>query len=305
MNATNLLEKMDAQTDLSCDLPETVNYHFTPACNMRCGFCFARFADCGSASLERHKAIIQAIASVPCVSNEPRRLNFVGGEPTSYPHLEALLLEAHACGLRSSVVTNGFNLVRHGLPDSFQSLELLGLSIDSLNPSTNRRIGRHVQGQTITEADWYCLVDQANAMDLPIKINTTVTAYNADEDLSGFVEQVAPRRWKIFQGIVVEGQNDHGSKEWAIGAPAFDRFVRRNAARSIQPVVEPEELMRGSYAMISPDGRFYDSTMGGHSYSDPILNIGIARAWSQIQFDSNLFVERTNSYSDEAVRHAA
>lgn len=296
---------MDAQSFVTCRLPETVNYHFTPACNMQCAFCFSGFADCGSASLERHKAIIQAIASVPCASNKPRRLNFAGGEPTSYPHLDELILEAHTCGLRTSVVTNGFNLVRHGLPDSFQSLELLGLSIDSLAPAVNRRTGRCVRNEVITEADWLRLAEQANAMGLPIKINTTVTAYNADEDLSGFVERMAPRRWKIFQGIVVEGQNDHGSGAWAIEPPALDRFVRRNAARSIQPVVEPEELMRGSYAMISPDGRFYDSTLGGHSYSDPILNVGMARAWSQIQFDSALFDERTHSYSDEEVRYAA
>ncbi len=286
-------------------LPETVNYHFIPACNMSCRFCFACFKECRSLTLKQHKSIIRALseASLPSAHKKSRRLNFVGGEPTVYPHLAELLLYARACGLRTSVVTNGFKLVKEGLPLAFRSLELLGLSVDSLINSTNLQIGRSVKGVTISVNDWMKLFDQAAQIGLQIKINTTVTKYNVDEDLTNFILGANPVRWKVFQGMVVVDQNDSNSHQWAMGQPAFKRFVDRHRNAGVHPVVESESVMRGSYAMISPDGRFFDSTQGFHSYSDPILKVGVDHAWDQVCFNENLFNERTASYQGEEVVH--
>ena len=108
-------------------------------------------------------------------------------------------------------------------------------------------------------------------------------------DLSGFVEQVAPERWKVLQGMAVDGQNNSTRSEWEVNRDAFDQFVDCNSHRKIKPVVERESVMRGSYAMIAPDGRFFDSTQGFHSYSDSILEVGVENAWNQICFDPALF----------------
>lgn len=286
-------------------LPETVNYHFISSCNMSCRFCFAGFKECRKSTLEQHKAIIRAIteAPLPSANSSARRLNFVGGEPTVYPYLEELILYAQACGLRTSVVTNGFNLVKEGLTPAFRSLELLGLSIDSLFNSSNLKIGRSVKGTTISAYDWMKLFDQAAQMGLPIKINTTVTKYNVDEDLSQFILEANPKRWKVFQGMVVIGQNELNSHQWAVDQYAFKRFVDRHRNAGVIPVVESESVMRGSYAMISPDGRFFDSTCGKHTYSPPILKVGVEQAWNQVCFNEGLFNERTASYQGEVVAH--
>ena len=286
----------------TCVLPETVNYHFTPACNMQCRFCFSGFSECGKGSLKKHKAIIHALAEAPLNEDEGRlrRLNFVGGEPTVIPYLEDLLLEAKACGLRTSMVTNGFNLVASGLPPVFQTLDLLGLSIDSLDHETNLRMGRTVRGQTISASEWMELFEQSGNWCLPVKINTTVTGYNAHEDLSHFIVEAAPHRWKVFHGMLVAGQNDYNHNEWTTDTKTFDLFVRRHEIAGASPVVEQEQLMRGSYAMISPDGRFFDSTGGFHAYSESILDVGIDKAWEQVGFDSELFRERTISYGKVA-----
>ena len=53
-----------------------------------------------------------------------------------------------------------------------------------------------------------------------------------------------------------------------------------------------------SYAMIAPDGRFFDSATGQHRYSDPITSVGVSAAWRQIHFDPKLFKERTRNYRD-------
>jgi radical S-adenosyl methionine domain-containing protein 2 len=279
----------------TCILPETVNYHFTSACNMRCRFCFAGFSECHAANLEKHKSIIRAVAAAPVETGQtqPRRLNFVGGEPTVYPYLEELLLEAKVSGLRTSVVTNGFKLVASGLPPVFQTLELLGLSIDSLNHETNLRMGRSVGGKTISTADWMELFEQAGSMGLPIKINTTVTAYNVHENLSNFMAKSAILRWKLLQGMIVKGQNERDRDEWEIYAHSFDNFARNNQLHGANPEIERESFMRGSYAMISPDGRFFDSVKSSHTYSQPILEVGIEEAWKQVSFDPMHFNKRT------------
>jgi radical S-adenosyl methionine domain-containing protein 2 len=225
-------------------------------------------------------------------------MNFVGGEPTVCPFLEELLLEAKCCGLRTSIVSNGFNLVSNGLPSAFRSLDLLGLSIDSLIDERNRRMGRAVHGNAISALSWMRLFDQAGSLGLPIKINTTVSKFNVREDLSAFILEAAPERWKVFQAMAVEGQNCGSKMAWQIDTPAFERFVHRHQCLGANPVVESADVMRGSYAMVSPDGRFFDSTTGSHCYSDPILEVGADTAWSQVSFDQARYDARTHSYSE-------
>lgn len=276
-------------------LPETVNYHFTSACNMNCRFCFAQFKECKHHSLDKHKAIIQAIASAKTTC----RINFVGGEPTVYPYIEDLLFEAKRCGLRTSLVSNGFYFVQNGISKAFSTLDLLGISIDSLDFVTNRKIGRVVNKQVISIFQWMKLLDEAKEIGLPVKINTTVTEYNKREDFSDFIRTTAPLRWKVFQAISIAGQNDSTHNEWQVDSETFEHFVLMHQMQGLCPVVENEDTMKGSYAMISPDGRFYDTTEGYNKYSEPILKVGIQKAWSQVSFDPDKFNSRTLSYKEE------
>lgn len=112
-------------------------------------------------------------------------------------------------------------------------------------------------------------------------------------------------RWKVFQGMAVAGQNEDSRTSWESGSDLFDHFVATNSRGRIKPLVERESVMRGSYAMLSPDGRFFDSMKGFHSYSDSVLAVGVERAWKQICFDSTLYGERTRNYSAKEEIHAA
>ena len=119
--------------------------------------------------------------------------------------------------------------------------------------------------------------------------------------MASFIAEADPLRWKVFQSIAVEGQNCHSFREWTVDRATFDRYVNRHVKAGVHPVVESEEMMRGSYAMISPDGRFYDSTSGTHRYSDPILAVGVEKAWGQVIFSHQKFADRTMSYGNECV----
>jgi len=61
-------------------------------------------------------------------------------------------------------------------------------------------------------------------------------------------------------------------------------------------VAEPVETIRGSYAMISPDGRFFDSSSGRHYYSRRILEVGLASAFSEVVFDDVKYDGRDGNY---------
>ena len=55
--------------------------------------------------------------------------------------------------------------------------------------------------------------------------------------------------------------------------------------------------MRGTYVMVDPAGRFYDNTKGYHSYSKPILEIGVFDALNQVITDFDEFVNRGGLYN--------
>ncbi len=44
--------------------------------------------------------------------------------------------------------------------------------------------------------------------------------------------------------------------------------------------------------MVDPQGRFFDSTAGTHTYSRPILQVGLDVAFAEVDFDADLFLAR-------------
>ena len=61
-------------------------------------------------------------------------------------------------------------------------------------------------------------------------------------------------------------------------------------------VPESNDLMTGSYVMVDPHGRFFDNVEGHHTYSDPILDVGIVAALKDVSVDVNLFEQRGGIY---------
>jgi radical S-adenosyl methionine domain-containing protein 2 len=246
------------------------------------------------------RAVIHAIASEPFLPNgKQRRLNFVGGEPTLSPYLEALVAETVACGLRASIVTNGFLFAKSAvLPNYVQQLEIVGISIDSLCEQTNLCCGRAVDGRTLTVDEYLILFAKLRHLGTQLKINTVVSAFNWRENMLDFILKVKPdlARWKVFQAIPVRGQNCDEVSKWTHGVTEEQFKVFIDEHQVAVPVIEPEEIIRGSYAMISPDGRFFDDTTGKHCYSQPILDVGAGTAWRQVSFSDDKYKARTAVY---------
>lgn len=116
--------------------------------------------------------------------------------------------------------------------------------------------------------------------------------------MGAFIRQVKPERWKVFQALRMEGQNDLSFDEVKISDAQFLYYQQLNSVRLFNgAVIENDFDMQGTYIMVDPAGRFFDNTKGYHTYSEPILKVGVSDALNQIDYDFNRFIERGGLYA--------
>jgi radical S-adenosyl methionine domain-containing protein 2 len=272
----------------------SVNFHMLKECNYHCHFCFATFPEIhGRLSLNQSLALLEQLSEAGV-----RKINFAGGEPTLHPHLGTLLERTKALGMISSIVTNGARL--EALLEQYaQHLDWAALSVDSDDESIELALGRGTGGHVQRALQLFEILHRYG---IRTKLNTVVTRLNHHLDMSSFVRTCRPERWKIFQVLPVAGQNDGGVQDLVVSGSEFKGFVDRHAhlaGEGITVIPERNELMLDSYVMINPIGQFYNTGMGKHLYSSPILEVGIESALSQVGWNADHFIERDGDYNFE------
>jgi len=287
-------------------LPDTINIFLTAACNFRCAHCYATFADIrGTAPRFMSQELVQQILT--SISREPlppgittRKITFVGGEPTLCQNLVQFVAIAKDLGLDTAVITNGTRITPAYLDEFAGTLDWMGFSIDSFDEQTNRSIGRcSPTGVPLTTEDYFLRLGWVRERGIGLKLNTVINAFNWQEDMTPFLLKAHPDRWKVLQVTPIAGQNDQRIQEMQITPAQFQYFVDRHSMvgqHGINMVAEPVEVIRGSYAMISPDGRFFGNALGRHIYSAPINKVGLREAFSQVAFDDVKFHSRGGRY---------
>ena len=278
----------------------SINYHIWEPCNMSCRFCFATFQDVKSVLPKGHLRREDAVALVDALCRAGfRKINFAGGEPILCPWLPDLIYRAKRLGLATSIVTNGSRITPQYLRTLSGNLDWIALSVDSVNPCTLRRTGRTTRRGPMSEDTYLKITRDIKRYEIRLKVNTVVNRLNHEEDLSAFIRSAGPERWKIFQALAVEGQNDRDIANMAVTADEFDAYVERNregVGHEVKVVPESNELMTGSYIMVDPTGRFFDNTKGRHTYSKPILEAGVSAALEDIDVYPDRFSARQGLY---------
>lgn len=272
--------------------PISINFHLYKPCDARCTFCFATFRDVhGHLSLDDARRLLDALRGAG-----GEKITFAGGEPTLHPHLGELLVHAKKLGFVTSIVTNGSRL-DHLLEQNAKDLDWVALSVDSAVERVQRSLGR---GNGDHVARVRGLATRCHAEGVRLKLNTVVTALNCDEDMRGLVRELRPERWKVFQVLRVEGQNDGRVEPLLVSSERFEAFVHRHAlltADGIEVVAENNDAMEDSYVMIDPLGRFYGNHGGRHVVSAPILSVGVADALREVRFSTEKFESRGGRYA--------
>lgn len=268
---------------------------------MRCKFCFATFQDVKHSILPTghlpKKDSIEVVKQLARVGFQ--KITFAGGEPTLCPWLSDLIKTAKDSGMTTMIVSNGSKITDEFLIKNRNQLDWIAISIDSLNPETNIKMGRAIAGNKSLSCDYYIsLIDRIKAHGYGLKINTVVCSKNYTEDLNTFISYAKPKRWKILQVLPMEGQNDLNINELKINDDQFQGFLNNhNKLNDVTNIVpETNSQMKGSYAMVDPAGRFFDNATGKHNYSRPILEIGPYLAIQQVNYDIQKFESRGGWY---------
>ena len=269
-------------------IPLSVNFHILHQCNYGCRFCY--FSEQGHveslASGTRPTLSLSDALEVQrrLAESGVQRITYAGGEPTLSTDLEPLVLDWHRLqggrAPRAMIVTNGTGLNEARLQRMKHALAAVKLSAESssefVETALKRGYGGHI-ALVISRAD--CL----HRLAIPVDLNSVICRLNWQEDLTPLVRRVRPRYWKVFQMLPVPGQNDVAWQDLLISAKEFQQFVDRHAHLSDLLVPEDNDVMRGSYAMVDPVGRFFQSTPTGYARSrHSILDVGVEAALAEV-----------------------
>lgn len=282
--------------------PVSVNYHFTRKCNKECAFCFHTEKTSYVASEDEMKRGLRLLREAGM-----RKINFAGGEPFLYPQKLAMLCRfcKEDLGLESvSIITNGTKVTKKWMEQNGRYVDVMGVSCDSFNEQTNIAIGRGT-GNNVRQL--FNIRDWCQALGIKFKLNTVICVYNWKEDMVSTIEKLNPFRWKVFQVLYVEGENDaaeedvalskrkRNAKKLLISDEQFKTFCDKHQHLSMF-VPEPNSLMASSYLILDEYLCFLDKGTGVEKQSRSILEVGVQTALSEIHWDQEAFRQRGGMY---------
>ncbi|EFA09512.1 S-adenosylmethionine-dependent nucleotide dehydratase RSAD2 [Tribolium castaneum] len=288
-------------------VPKSVNYHFTRQCNYECGFCFHTAKTSFVLDLDVAKKGLRMLKEAGM-----EKINFSGGEPFIVKRGRYLGEMVKFCKMALklpsvSIVSNGSLITEKWFQSYGKYVDIMAVSCDSFNEETNKLIGRgqgsknHLE-QILKVRNW---CEKYNVL---FKLNTVVNTYNQNEDMCEQVSRINPIRWKVFQCLLLEGENAgpealRNAERFYIDDATFESFLQRHESiKSLVP--ESNTKMQNSYLILDEYMRFLDCTSGSKVPSKSILDIGVENALKFSGFDEDMFKKRGGFYkwSKEAER---
>ena len=269
-----------------------VNYHITNRCNYHCTYCFGKFDRQKDPTLDDAKKIVKNIALYFAQNNiSDGRINFAGGEPTLYAHLDELIDYTSSLGIRVSIVTNGSLLTSERIRSWQGKVSCIGISIDSIDRETNLRIGRCYRNNVVSLSRWIKLAKAIHDCGIDLKFNTVVSRLNLDEDLSELYRVLSPKKIKLFQMHLIDGINDQ-AKPHEITESEFDSFCERHKTFESVIVAEPCGSMENSYLMVNPEGKFQLNNNGSYQTFGNLNTTSLSEILKTVPLDSEKFGSR-------------
>ncbi|XP_018573478.1 radical S-adenosyl methionine domain-containing protein 2-like [Anoplophora glabripennis] len=279
--------------------PKSVNYHFTRKCNYECGFCFHTAKTSYILDLSDAK---KGLAMLKNAGME--KINFSGGEPflpLKGRHLgEMVKFCKKILNLPSvSIVSNGSMVTEKWFQEYGMYTDIIAISCDSFNENTNKAIGRYQKRKSHLD-QLFKIRSWCKQYDVLFKINTVVNSYNIEENMSDEINKLNPIRWKVFQCLLLEGENVgtdalRNASRFYISEEIFNKFIdRHKGVPSLVP--ESNSKMQNSYLILDEYMRFLDCRNGSKTPSKSILDVGVSNALKFSGFDEAMFKKRGGIY---------
>ncbi|XP_066241950.1 S-adenosylmethionine-dependent nucleotide dehydratase RSAD2 [Saccopteryx leptura] len=285
-----------------CDgplVPTSVNYHFTRQCNYKCGFCFHTAKTSFVLPLEEAKRGLLMLKEAGM-----EKINFSGGEPfihTRGQYLGKLVqfCKEELCLPSVSIVSNGSLIQERWFASYGQYLDILAISCDSFDEEVNVLIGRG-QGKINHVENLRRLRGWCRDYRVAFKINSVINRFNVGEDMREHIQELRPVRWKVFQCLLIEGENSgegalKEAERFLISKEEFEDFLDRHKEVSCL-VPECNDKMKDSYLILDEYMRFLNCQKGRKDPSKSILDVGVEAAIKFSGFDEQAFLKRGGKY---------
>ncbi|TPX60818.1 hypothetical protein PhCBS80983_g01527 [Powellomyces hirtus] len=227
-----------------------------------------------------------------------RKINFAGGEPFLYPDfLGELVVYSKNIGVEAvSIVSNGSKITSSFMRQYGSYIDVLAVSCDSFASETNKVIGRKSGAplRRLLQIRSWC-----SQYRIKFKVNTVVNRFNYREDMNDSIGQLQPFRWKCFQVLLDESENNgdgtlRDARPLLISKAEYETFIANHAG---QPslIQEPNDIMRSSYLILDEYMRFLGKE-GDYAVSDSILDVGVQKALQSVLWRQSRFYQRDGVY---------
>ncbi|HRW93422.1 MAG TPA: radical SAM protein [Thermotogota bacterium] len=242
------------------------------ACNSHCKYCY-RHSDKGEMPFAKAREIVGHLSRMGF-----RKVSFAGGEPTIMSwDVFRLVKEAKEAGMVTELITNGLALAPQSLPHYKEILDILTVDVDSPNPLTLGKLGRHPnQFEVAKNLHLFCRLSGITA-----KLNSVATAWNLPDivELADYVLESPVLRWKVFQFLPSYGPAKKWENELKVSAQQFEELRKKlwHKMRNWYPdlenhlILESNAQMCNNYASIDPLGNFYVSQQQGQKVETSLL----------------------------------
>lgn len=270
---------------------KVINFHFTNCCNYGCVYCFAKSSiKSKELSFDECKNVVDKIQEYFKENSIfDGRINLVGGEPLVSPFINELIDYCFNKKIKVSIVTNGSLLTKEFIERNKNKLYMIGISIDSLNEETNKKIGRCCKDKVfnIEELVENCKI--IKSCGIKLKINNVISTFNINENFANFYKEICPNKVKFFQMSIVKDINDI-AKQFQISIEKYNEYCNQYQGDNVY--FETEDEMQNSYLMIDCFGNFCVNDNGEYKSSGSVLINDLSTLINNSNFDNKKFDKR-------------
>lgn len=285
----NLNDKLSQELLIdNCDKIEkyVINLHLLEACNFKCKYCFAHFDYMKMLPVNTWKIIVDNISS----SINVKRFNLAGGEPLLYPDLQELILYIKEKGFEVSIITNGFLLTEEFIKMNKDTLDCIGISVDSFDANTLVSLNcKTSKGEILDKDRLLNICKLINDCNIDLKINTVVSKLNYKQDLSPVLKDIKIDRWKILKmKLFKDGNFDNSDLD--INMDQFRYFVKTH--ENLIPNTVVEDTLKNSYIIIDSEGYLVDNSYDKNVKTINVVNEDFMNGFKKLSFDKELYFSR-------------